>query len=377
MMTLLLDSGSGLMSSAAFQTALHNSTVQMVTICQNYITPIALVIALLTTIGRGYVTGAGLKMDLSPIIRGVAIWVALAYYLEWVQLPYLGVEGIISAMHTANGGATGAGSALYQTLHTSGWQSATPAPGQVSTANQMMDNNPSFFSQAWDMLQNFNIISLIQRFITNATIELIRLVFLFVRQFVLGFIIMAGPFAMSLGIIPAFSQLFKHWLQNYFSVLLWGVTFSMLDVLYSFWSQGQNLGSGGSVGAALTESLGVQQLVYTVSFVVLYCMVPYLTSLIIGGSATQGFFGAFAGVVAGAATAATGVATGQPGGVATAVGRAVQGGGSSSGGGGESSSSSGGASSESAPAPSSRANSESSGMPKVAVPMPSGAYSVN
>ena len=370
-MMLLLDSGSGLMSSVAFQTALHNSTVQMVTICQNYITPIALVIAMLTSIGRGYLTGASLRMDLSPIIRGVAIWVALAYYLDWVQLPYQGVEGIISAMHTASGGATGVGSALYQTLHSSGWQSATPAPGQVTTANQMMDNNPSFFSQVWDMVQNLNVVSLITRFITNATIELIRLVFLFVRQFVLGFIIMAGPFALSLGIIPAFNQLFKHWLQNYFSVLLWGVTFSMLDMLYSYWSQGQNLGSGGSVGAAVTEAIGVQQLVYTVSFLVLYCMVPYLTSLVIGGSATQGFFGAFAGVVAGAATAAAGVATGQPGGVAQAVGRAVNGGGSGGGGGGSTSAAP--AAEASAPA----ASSDASGLPSVAAPVPSAAFSTN
>jgi hypothetical protein len=374
-MMLLLDSGSGLMSSTAFQTALHNSTVQMVTICQNYITPIALVIALVTSIGRGYVTGAGLKMDLSPIIRGVAIWVALAYYLEWVQLPYQGVEGIISTMHTASGGSTGVGSALYQTLHTSGWQSATPAPGQVGTANQMINNNPSFFSQAWDMIQNFNIMSLITRFITNATIELVRLVFLFVRQFVLGFIIMAGPFAMSLGILPAFSQLFKHWLQNYFSVLLWGVTFSMLDMLYSYWSQGQNLGSGGAVGAALTEAMGVQKLVYTVSFLVLYCMVPYLTSLVIGGSATQGFIGAFAGVVSGATSAAAGVATGQPGGVAQAVGRAVNSGGSSSG-----ASSGSGGSSSSAPSTASAppsSSSDSSGLPAVSAPVPSAALSVN
>lgn len=376
MSMLLLDSGSGLMSSQAFQTALHNSTIQMVSICQNYLTPIGLVIALITTIGRGYVTGAGLKMDFSPIIKGVAIWVALAYYMDWVQLPYQGVEGIISAMHTANGGSTGAGSALYQTLHQSGWQSATPSPGQVSTANQMMDNNPSFFSQAWDMIQNFNVISLIQRFLTNATIELIRLVFLFVRQFVLGFIIMAGPFAMSLGIIPAFSQLFKHWLQNYFSVLLWGVTFSMLDMLYSYWAQGQNLGSGSSVGAAATEALGVQQLVYTVSFLVLYCMVPYLTSLVIGGSATQGFFGAFAGVVAGAASAATGVATGQPGGVSQAVGRAVNSSGKSSG--SSESSSDNSASEASAPAPTRSArSSDASGLPSISAPAPSAALSVN
>ena len=365
------------MSSTAFQTALHNSTVQMVTICQNYITPIALVIALLTSIGRGFVTGAGLKLDLSPIIRGVAIWVALAYYMEWVQLPYQGVEGIISVMHTANGGATGAGSALYQTLHASGWQSATPAPGQVSTANQMIDNNPSFFSQAWDMIQNFNIVSLIQRFITNATIELIRLVFLFVRQFVLGFIIMAGPFAMSLGIIPAFSQLFKHWLQNYFSVLLWGVTFSMLDMLYSYWSQGQNLGSGSTAGAVATEILGVQQLVYSVSFLVLYCMVPYLTSLVIGGSATQGFFGAFAGVVAGAASAATGVATGQPGGVAQAVGRAVSSSGGSGGGSGGASAGGGGASASAPAAAPASSSSDSSGLPSVSAPVPLAALSVN
>ncbi|RZK30672.1 MAG: hypothetical protein EOO63_06120 [Hymenobacter sp.] len=46
----------------------------MVTICQNYITPIALVIALVTSIGRGYVTGAGLKMDLSPIIDKMSEW---------------------------------------------------------------------------------------------------------------------------------------------------------------------------------------------------------------------------------------------------------------------------------------------------------------
>ncbi|QKG59057.1 hypothetical protein GKZ68_20460 (plasmid) [Hymenobacter sp. BRD128] len=376
MNTLLLDSGSGLLTSTAFQTALHNSTVQMVTICQNYITPIALVIAMLTSIGRGYLTGASLRMDLSPIIRGVAIWVALAYYMEWVQLPYQGVEGIISAMHTASGGATGVGSALYQTLHTSGWQSATPAPGQVGTANQMIDNNPSFFSQAWDMIQNFNIMSLITRFVTNATIELVRLVFLFVRQFVLGFIIMAGPFAMSLGIIPAFSQLFKHWLQNYFSVLLWGVTFSMLDMLYSYWSQSQNLGSGGSVGAAVTEAIGVQQLVYTVSFLVLYCMVPYLTSLVIGGSATQGFFGAFAGVATGAATAAAGVATGQPGGFAQAVGRAVNSSASGSTGGGSGAAAPAAAAAAAAP-PAASSGSDAAGLPALAAPVPSAALSVN
>ncbi|WP_066833961.1 hypothetical protein [Rufibacter ruber] len=114
---------------------------------------------------------------------------------------------------------------------------------------------------------------------------------------------------------------------------------NLLDLIYSNFAD-QNTAVGGVFGGLVTPGQSfndVQFLLMSVAFIILYCMVPTLTSYFIGSTAVQGFMSAAVGVAAGAASTAAGVVAppAAGGGVSGVLGRAM--GFSNSGGGGGSS----------------------------------------
>ncbi|QNP54457.1 hypothetical protein H9L05_22420 (plasmid) [Hymenobacter qilianensis] len=200
-----------------------------------------------------------------------------------------------------------------------------------------------------ESISNFTFSGLMTRLFTATTVLIVREVMLFLQQFILGFLYVCGPIAMTLSVIPAFGQLAIKWLQNFLAVQLWGLTFVLLDTMYSFFAQTQQVAGGILASGGLDQSVKDSKfMLMSVGFVLLYGMVPWLTSLFIGSSAAQGFAGQMIGSAVGAATFAAGVAAPGGGGLSSAIGRAMGNGGSGGGGisaGGGSGSSGGGGSS--------------------------------
>lgn len=301
-----------------------------------FITPTFMSIALIFSIGRGYISGHGLQIDFSPIIKALSLFLLLFFYQDLMNV----LGGGIKAVTQLFDGEANVGEALQQ-LTTPPSMAAAAQSDNVSQSD-MVEHGGNMFTQMYNAVSNFSLMNLITQFFTGTTVMLIRQIVLFIRQFILGFLYVIGPIAICLSVIPAFSGLAGKWLQNFIAVQFWALTMNLLDLIYSNFAD-TNTTAGGIFGG--TENPGqylndVHFLLMSVAFIILYCMVPTLTGHFIGSTATQNFMSAAVGVAAGAASAVGGVVAPAAigGGFSGMAGRAM---GFGSGGGGATSMSSG------------------------------------
>jgi len=310
-----------------------DQTLAIVLRACRFITPTFMLIALLYTIGRGFISGSGLSMDWGPIIKAVWIFFLLFFYKELIDTLSSGIAGFTRLFATPDGST--AASAMGATI------SAGDTLSQKTVVEQGVDE----ISNLLKTITSFSLTNILLQLITGEVVLLIRQIMQFIQQFILGFLFVCGPISICLSVVPAFGQLAMKWLQNFLAVQLWGLSLALLDLLYTFYTA-TNTTFGGVFAGALSPTSAetdTKQLIVSVAFIMLYLMVPYLTSLIIGSSAAQGFVGSVVGMAASAAAAGAGVAARAAGGghgVSGAIGRAMgsggSGGGGSSSGGGDS-----------------------------------------
>lgn len=345
-----------------------DQTLEIVLTACRFITPSLMSIALLYTIFRGLISGGGLSMDWGPILKAVWIFFLLFFYKTLLDTLGTGLAAF-TAMFSTNQSAAEALAAL-----------TTPAPVAAAAKNDFLGlgdvvmGAAAMMSSVAESISNFTFSGLMTRLFTATTVLIIRNIMQFLQQFILGFLYVCGPIAMTLSVIPAFGQLAMKWLQNFLAVQLWGLTFVLLDTMYSFFAETQQVAGGILASGGLEQSVKDSKfMLMSVGFVLLYAMVPWLTSLFIGSSAAQGFAGQMSSMAVGAATFAAGVAAPGGGGLSSAIGRAMghgsAGGGRSSGGGSNSSSSSSAASGggSSAGTGESSSSSASAGLPSITI----------
>ena len=302
-----------------------DQTLQIVLRACRFITPTFMLIALLYTVGRGFISGNGLAMDWGPIIKAVWIFFLLFFYKELIDTLSSGVAGF-TRLFALPGGSTAAS-----------MMGATISTGDELSQKTVVEQATDEIANLLKTITSFSLTNILLQLITGEVVLLIRQIMQFIQQFILGFLFVCGPISICLSVVPAFGQLAMKWLQNFLAVQLWGLSFALLDLLYTFYTT-SNSTFGGVFDTSVTASeTDTKQLIVSVAFIMLYLMVPYLTSLIIGSSAAQGFVGSVVGMAASAAAAGAGVAAGAAGGghgVSGAIGRAMGGGGSGGGGGG-------------------------------------------
>ena len=302
-----------------------DQTLQIVLRACRFITPTFMLIALLYTVGRGFISGNGLAMDWGPIIKAVWIFFLLFFYKELIDTLSSGVANFTRLFALPNGST--AASLMGATIST----------GDTLAPKTVVEQATDEIANLLKTITSFSLTNILLQLITGEVVLLIRQIMQFIQQFILGFLFVCGPISICLSAIPAFGQLAMKWLQNFLAVQFWGLSFALLDLLYTFYTA-SNSTFGGVFGTSITASeTDTKQLIVSVAFIMLYLMVPYLTSLIIGSSAAQGFVGSVVGMAASAAAAGAGVAAGAAGGghgVSGAIGRAMGGGGSGGGGGG-------------------------------------------
>jgi hypothetical protein len=302
--------------SAFFLMVAYEVDLQMLTACERALQPVLtacqiiaptyLTIALLIGIGRGFLSGNGLTIDSGPIVKALFLFFLLYFYSDLMGVLGTGLgafPGVVQRNVTMSSPAL-----AIQHLTSPLAMATTPGSPDPSPMDFVQQASAAFSSVA-DAISNFSIMSLLTRFFTTTLVLLIRNVFFFVRQFVLGFLYVSGPIVISLSMIPAFSGLAKSWLQNYISVSLWSLTFVLLDAMYSNYADVATAGSGGLIGNLMAGQSNDKFTIMSITFIILYCMVPWLTSLIIGSSTAQGFASQVASMAVGAATGAATMAS--------------------------------------------------------------------
>jgi hypothetical protein len=335
-----------------------DQTLQVVLTACRFITPSLMGIALLYTIGRGFISGSGLAMDWGPIIKATWIFFLLFFYQTLMDTLGAGIAAF-TALFATNQSAAEALRDL-----TTPPAVAAAARNDSMGIGDIVSGASALMTSISETLSTFTFSGLMTRLFTATTVLIIRKIMTFIQQFILGFLYVCGPIAMTLSVVPTFGQLAMKWLQNFLAVQMWGLTFVLLDTLYKFYAESARAPGGlfGNIVNGPQQSVDDQMFMLTsVAFVLLYVMVPYLTSMFIGSSAAQGFIGSMTGMAVGAATATAGVVAPGGGGLSSAVGRALGNGGGGGGGG----SSAAPASSNAAASSDAPSGSASSGLPVI------------
>lgn len=314
-----------------------DQTLELVLRGCRFITPSFMGIALLYTVGRGFVSSNSLQMDWGPILKATWIFLLLFFYKSLLDTLGMGIAAFTELFASDQSAA-----AALVKLTTP--QTAAAAAGRDSISmGDVVAEASSMIATISDTLTSFTFSGIMTRLFTGTTVLIVRTVMEFFQQFILGFLYICGPIALSLSVIPAFGQLAMKWFHNFLAVQFWGLSFVLLDTLYYYFARTQTSEYGilgGLVPGSQQSAADAKFMIMSVCFVLLYIMVPKLTSFIIGASGAQGFVGQMAGMIAaGAASAATVAAPGVAGGgVAGVIGRAL-GNGPGTGGGGSSASS--------------------------------------
>lgn len=169
---------------------------------------------------------------------------------------------------------------------------------------------PSF----WDNINPFNIKAFILSAITDGITGAIRFLFEGLAHILIGVLVVVGPLAIMLQCAPWIGEgLFKHWFTSFISLHCWLITMSVIDALidgylvaYQAMVSHDTVTIEAVVGNYSNE-------VMTVMFIVLYLMVPKITSYWVkgdGGGMVTAFLGAASSVVALAASGGSAGATG-------------------------------------------------------------------
>ena len=339
-----------------FLDACDAALADVLTACR-FLTPSLMGIALLYTIGRGFISGNGLAMDWGPIIKATWIFFLLFFYQSLLDTLSAGIAGFTGVLASHPSAAAALNDFHGAAANSQAGTGAVSEGDVVTQAPDMLADIKGFFD-------SFSIQGIITRLFTGAVVLVVQQIMKFLQQFILGFLYICGPISLTLSVVPAFGQLGLKWLQNFLAVQLWSLTFVLLDTLYSFYASSMSgAATGGAAGNADLFTIT------SAAFILMYVMVPYLTSLFIGSSAAQGFAGSMVGMVTGAASAAAGVQAGMAGrghGVSGAIGRAMGGGGSGGGGGGSGGGlASGGSSAGSGGGAETSGSSASAGLPSI------------
>lgn len=301
-----------------FLRACDRSLDTVLDVCR-FITPTFMSIALIYSISRAYLSGHGLQIDFSPIIKALILFLLLFFYQDLMNILGAGIKAVTQLFD----GEGNVGEALQELTTPPGIAAAAQADNVAPS--DVVEQGGSWYSKIYNSITSFSIMNLITQFFTTTTVMIVRQIVLFIRQFVLGFLYVIGPIAICLSVIPAFSGLAGKWLQNFIAVQFWALTMNLLDMIYSNFADLNTTSALGGLASLGQSYNDTQFLLTSVAFIILYCMVPTLTSYFIGSTAVQGFMSAAMGMAAGAATAAVGVMApaAAGGGVSGALGRAM------------------------------------------------------
>ena len=326
-------------SSGAYQMAQGVLNTMLTTVV-----PLLLFTTIALTVVRGFISSGSVQFELGPIFRVMFLYIGLLSYN--VLVPQVGnlIGGVAELIkQNAGQGSTSAYTVLNQ-LRADATSSPAPANTTPGTAGAGTQDSGGIMAALGDKIAtSFAGLSDIfspQKFLmglaTDFMTSIIQAIMEFVQSFLLAFLYVAGPVAIAFSFIPGFGGVAKSWLQSLIGIHMWSVAFQIIAGLFVYYSAHESALTHTSTGAQLANLTGIAQTKYAVAcivFILMYCMVPYMSSLIVGSSAADSFVSsamrigasvasggaAGAGMAAGAASNAAGAVSNAAGAVGNAA----------------------------------------------------------
>ncbi len=254
-----------------------------------FLVPAFMLMGFIVALIRAVFTGSEMMLDPGFIIRAVVIWFILFNYVELTDIITGAIEGFRNLVPAPDG--------LMTRLNNFATSVVTLKPADPDPNASPMDRLLDFAQGAFNFqfgLQYW-LVSLIEQ---GATM-VIRLGYEKLRAMLLAFLTVAGPLSLTLSVFPGMEKVAGHWFRGWFVVHMWSVTLRVLDSIIVAYNQTVFDAAMRSGETAFMDSILIN-----VVCVLMYFLVPSLTSYFVGYAATSGFFGKLAGVVASGAKVA-------------------------------------------------------------------------
>lgn len=139
---------------------------------------------------------------------------------------------------------------------------------------------------AWDWMTGSNA-TFWQQIVSSGAVYVIKLVLGYLRTFILGFLLIVGPLALCLDLVPLLRGLARKWVTGLIVVGMWGLTMKILDYLFFGYMESYLAGTDYFVLSSATLTGDVDAYLYMVinlTMILMYIMTPFLTSMFVGNT---------------------------------------------------------------------------------------------
>jgi hypothetical protein len=264
------------------------------------------------------------QFELGPIFRVIFLYSILVSYN--LLVPQVGnlIGGLAQLVKTNAGSqSTSAYTVLAQmrqqaSTEASPQGTATNAPTPDKTGNGSQDGTSllsglatSVSTAFTDLQASFSPQKILLGLATDFMTGMIQAIMEFIQSFLLAFLYVSGPIAIAFSLVPGFGGVAKSWLQSLIGIHMWSIAFQVIAGIFAYYSAHEAAQSASSGANILMNMTGIAQTKYAVAcivFIVMYIMVPYMSSLIVGSSAADSFVSS--AVRIGASLASGGAAAG-------------------------------------------------------------------
>lgn len=292
------------------------------------VAPLLLFSTVALNVIKGFINNGTAQFELSPIFRAIFMYALLLSYNTVIPLVGDMIGGLAGKINTETGGKSTSAYTVLAQLRTAAnaetmaqpGSGGPVAPGANQAGNGTTDGQGLISSFAGDiagklkdLASSFSPQKLILGLATDFMTSVIQAIMEFIQSFLLAFLYVAGPIALTFSLLPGFGGLAKSWLQSFIGINMWSVAFQVIGGLfvhYQAYEAAMSTGSAADVIASVTGASQTRFMVACLVFIIMYLLVPMMSSMIVGSSAADGVLGA--GIRAGAALAA-GAATGGAG----------------------------------------------------------------
>ena len=227
--------------------------------------PLFLLVVMFNQLFAALVFSQRFRLDVQPIVRGFVLLFALTFYADFLDM--------ISATIKALSDYIGPDQTFMQKLADM-WTLLLP-----STQDGALPSNMEELYASATRLLRFDLTSWLLALLEGSFVHIVRKGIELIRLVLLAFLYIVGPLAIGISVIPGFNGIAMKWLLSYLTVQCWSMTLIILDTLVTeFNSLYLN-------GLLFSTDLGhVNFLLIGLVIVILYFLVPHLTSYYLGHS---------------------------------------------------------------------------------------------
>lgn len=269
---------------ASFLNASWRLVAMMIPPCIKLI-PVLIFFNLLYAYSRAFFFEGDMRIDYGFLVKGVAIWLFVAFYGQMMGMANNLVNHFVGAFpHDGN---------VLDSMSKLSDQMAQINGSDLDLG--LVDIHLPFKDFPTFM---FWLTSIIEQGLTM----MIRIFVDRTRGIILAFMMAVGPLAFTLSLFPGMDGLRLHWFKAWLSVSFWNLTLGLLDSLVVTYQQTMVAQFGTTPAFGEGISNGIELVVVNIVIIAMYLSVPMLTSLYINSHAAGQLLGS-AGRMAGAVMA--------------------------------------------------------------------------